>query len=64
MPAVASFSAPSAAAAVASAGLGKDTALPAPSTGPRNIGALIIRIGFWGPSNYSHTKEPPKNSIV
>ena len=26
-----------------------------------NIGALIIRIGFWGPIYYSYKKEPPKN---
>ena len=25
-----------------------------------NIGALIIRIGFWGPLYYSYIKEPPK----
>ena len=25
-----------------------------------NIGALIIRIGFWGPVHYSYDKEPPK----
>ena len=25
-----------------------------------NIGALIIRIGFWGPLHYSYDKEPPK----
>ena len=24
-----------------------------------NIGALIIRIGFWGPVYYSYNKEPP-----
>ena len=28
-----------------------------------NIGALIIRIGCWGPLCYSYTKEPPQNSI-
>ena len=27
-----------------------------------NIGALIIRIGFWGSSYYNYIKEPP-NSI-
>ena len=25
-----------------------------------NIGALIIRIGFWGPLYYIYNKEPPK----
>ena len=25
-----------------------------------NIGALIIRIGFWGPLYFHHNKEPPK----
>ena len=25
-----------------------------------NIGALIIRIGFWGPLYYSYNKKPPK----
>ena len=25
-----------------------------------NIGALIIRIGFWGPVYYTYNKEPPK----
>ena len=25
-----------------------------------NIGALIIRIGFWGPLYYNCNKEPPK----
>ena len=25
-----------------------------------NIGALIIRIGFWGPLYYNYNKEPPK----
>ena len=28
-----------------------------------NIGALIIRIGFWGPLYYIYNKEPPQNSI-
>ena len=27
-----------------------------------NIGALIIRTGFWGPLYYNHNKEP-QNSI-
>ena len=27
------------------------------------MGALIIRIGFWGPLYYNHNKEPPPNSI-
>ena len=26
----------------------------------RNIGALIIRIGFWGPLYYKYNKEPQK----
>ena len=26
----------------------------------RNVGALIIRIRFWGPLYYNHNKEPPK----
>ena len=25
-----------------------------------NIGALIIRIGLWGPLYYNYNKEPPK----
>ena len=25
-----------------------------------NVGALIIRKGFWGPLHYSYNKEPPK----
>ena len=25
-----------------------------------NIGALIIRIGLWGPLYYNSNKEPPK----
>ena len=25
-----------------------------------NVGALIIRIGFWGSLYYNHNKEPPK----
>ena len=25
-----------------------------------NIGASIIRTGFWGPLYYNHNKEPPK----
>ena len=25
-----------------------------------DIGALIIRIGFWGPFYYKYNKEPPK----
>ena len=25
-----------------------------------NIGALIIRTGFWGPLYYNYNKEPPK----
>ena len=27
------------------------------------IGALIVRIGVWGPLCYNYTKEPPQNSI-
>ena len=27
---------------------------------PNNIGALLIKIGFWGPLNYNDNKEPPK----
>ena len=29
-----------------------------------NIGALIIRIGFWGPLYYNSNKEPPKIVLV
>ena len=25
-----------------------------------NVGALIIRKGFWGPLYYNYNKEPPK----
>ena len=25
-----------------------------------NVGALIIRIGFWGPTYYIHNRERPK----
>ena len=25
-----------------------------------NVGASIIRIGFWGPLYYNYNKEPPK----
>ena len=28
------------------------------------IGALIVRIGFWGPSYYKYNKEPPKILLV
>ena len=28
-----------------------------------NVGALIIRKGFWGPLYYNYNKEPPQNSI-
>ena len=28
-----------------------------------NVGALIIRIGFWGPLYYNYNKEPSQNSI-
>ena len=28
-----------------------------------SIGALLIRIGFWGPLYYNYTREPPQNSI-
>ena len=27
---------------------------------PKPIGALIIRIGFWGPVYYNSNEEPPK----
>ena len=35
-----------------------------PLRGPRvvgcyNVGALTIRIGFWGPVYYNYKKEPP-----
>ena len=29
-----------------------------------NIGALIIRIGFWGPVYYNHNKEPHKSTSI
>ena len=29
-----------------------------------NVGALIIRIGFWGPRYYNCYKEPPKIVLV
>ena len=29
-----------------------------------NIGALIIRTGFWAPLNYNYNKEPPKIVLV
>ena len=28
-----------------------------------NIGALIIRMGFWGPLYYNYNREPPQNSV-
>ena len=28
-----------------------------------SIGALVIRIGFWGSVYYSYNKEPPQNNI-
>ena len=28
--------------------------------GGGNIGALIIRLGFWGPLYHNYNKEPPK----
>ena len=28
--------------------------------GSFSIGALILRIGFWGPLYYSYNKDPPK----
>ena len=31
--------------------------------GDGNIGALIIRIGFWGPLDCHYNQEPPQNSI-
>ena len=30
-----------------------------PQTLSPNIGALITRIGFWGPLHYTYHKEPP-----
>ena len=33
-------------------------------TGEYTIGALIIRIGFWGILYYSYNKEPPQNPIL
>ena len=30
------------------------------ATSSCNMGALIIRIGFWGPLYYNDNKEPPK----
>ena len=32
-------------------------------SGASNIGASIIRIGFWGPSYCNYYKEPPQNSV-
>ena len=32
--------------------------------GQRNIGALIIRRGFWGPLYNNYDKEPPKIVLV
>ena len=29
-----------------------------------NIGALIIRIGVWGPEYYNYKKEPTKYSSI
>ena len=29
----------------------------------RNIGALKIRIGLWGPLYYTYNNEPPQNGI-
>ena len=29
-----------------------------------NIGALIIRIGFWGILYYTYNKEPPKPIVI
>ena len=28
------------------------------------MGALIIRIGLWGPLYYNYNQEPPQNSIL
>ena len=36
-----------------------DPTIPA-SEATQNIGALIIRIGCWGPLYYNYDKEPPK----
>ena len=35
----------------------------APPPNEINTGALIIRIGFWGPLYDNYNKEPPQNSI-
>ena len=29
-----------------------------------NVGALIIRIGFWGPLYYNYNKDIPKIAII
>ena len=29
-----------------------------------NIGALAIRIGFWGPLYFNYNKDPPQKKIV
>ena len=29
-----------------------------------HIGALIIRVGFWGPLYHNYNKEPPKIVLV
>ena len=31
---------------------------------PANIGAMIIRIGFWGPLYYHCNKEPPTVLVI
>ena len=28
-----------------------------------DIGALRIRLGFWGPLNYTYNKEPPQKIV-
>ena len=44
------------------AGLG--LARRAPQIIPVNMGALIIRIGFWGILYYSYNKEPPNPILI
>ena len=40
--------------------------MPSNKTAGVNIGmgTSIIRIGFWGPLNYTFNKEPPKILLV
>ena len=37
-----------------------ESAAHSPVLGPCNIGALMIRIGFWCPLYYAHNKEHPE----